>query len=222
MAWSILRKNVPGKIPTFRSLVCDTEDDVLTLPTDVAFGSEAFCIENGKTYILETDGDWVEKTSSGGGGETITVEPLSVVENEITTAPEGTAYNPVTVNVPSAGGDGFYISANSESGSTQVPSGKVLHSTTKDDDTNAFTYILRIYAYATNEMEDSITFNGEGDVSGQEIYATSGTTNDTITFSIDTIDEESSVALSSWYDMTGYSYLENFTNYTWTITMLSL
>ena len=221
MAWSILRKNVPGKIPTFRSLVCDTEDDVLILPTDVAFGSEAFCIENGKTYILETDGDWVEKTSSGGGGETITVEPLSVVENGTTTAPEGTAYTPVTVNVPSAGGDGFYISANSESESTQVPSGKVLHSTTKNEDTNAFTYILRIYAYASNEMEDSVTFNGEGNISGQDITAFNDT-NDTIEFSITTTDEESSVALTGWYSMGGDSYIDIYPNYTWTITMLSL
>ena len=220
MAWSILRKNVPGKIPTFRSLVCDTEDDVLTLPTDVAFGSEAFCIENGKTYILETDGDWVEKTASS-GGETITVEPLSVVENGTTTAPEGTAYNPVIVNVPSAGGNGFYISADSETESAQVPSGKVLHSTTKDDDTNAFTYILRIYAYASNEMEDSVTFNGEGDISGQDITAFNET-NDTIEFSITTTDGESSVALSGWYNMGGDSYLDIYPNYTWTITMLSL
>lgn len=220
MAWSILRKNVPGKIPTFRSFVCDTESDVLTLPIDVAFGSEAFCIENGKTYILETDGDWVEKTSSG-GGETITVEPLSVTENRIITAPEGTAYTPITVNVPSTGGNGFYISADSNSGSARVPSGKVLHSTTRDDYTNAFTHILRIYIYASNEMEESATFNGEGYISGQYIYA-NGASDDTVAFSITTTDEESSVALDSWDNIEGISYLEIYPNYTWTITMLSL
>lgn len=184
-----------------------------------------------KKYILDTPHNtnpnvvlsMAEEIFSGSSdGEAITVEPLSVVENGVITAPEGTAYTPVTVNVPSAGGDSFYISANSQGTSAAVPYGKILHSTTKDDDTNAFTYILRIYAYATNEAEDSITFNGEGYVSGQDIYATSETTNDSIYFSITTIDEESSVALSSWYSMGGSSYLEDFTNYTWTITMLSL
>ena len=65
MAWSILRKNVPGKIPTFRSFVADTTSDITTLPNNVAWGSEAFCIEDGKVYILETTGEWVEKLNGG-------------------------------------------------------------------------------------------------------------------------------------------------------------
>lgn len=39
----------------------------------------------------------------GGGGSSVTVEPLSVTENDTYTAPEGKAYSPVTVNVPSSG-----------------------------------------------------------------------------------------------------------------------
>lgn len=35
----------------------------------------------------------------GGGGSSVTVEPLTVTENGTTTAPEGKAYNPVTVDV---------------------------------------------------------------------------------------------------------------------------
>ena len=35
----------------------------------------------------------------GGGGSSITVEALSVTENDVYTAPEGKAYSPVTVNV---------------------------------------------------------------------------------------------------------------------------
>lgn len=39
---------------------------------------------------------------NGGGGSGVTVEPLSVTENGTYTAPEGKAYSPVTVNVPSS------------------------------------------------------------------------------------------------------------------------
>lgn len=40
------------------------------------------------------------KAAGGGGGGDITVESLSVTENGTTTAPAGTAFNPVVVNVP--------------------------------------------------------------------------------------------------------------------------
>lgn len=39
-------------------------------------------------------------SGSGGGGSSVTVEPLTVKQNGTTTAPEGKAYSPVTVNVP--------------------------------------------------------------------------------------------------------------------------
>lgn len=42
--------------------------------------------------------------SGGGGGSSVTVEPLTVTENGTTTAPSGTAYSPVTVNVPNSYG----------------------------------------------------------------------------------------------------------------------
>ena len=41
---------------------------------------------------------------SGGGGSSVTVEPLTVTENGTTTAPSGKAYNPVTVDVPGVTG----------------------------------------------------------------------------------------------------------------------
>lgn len=43
-------------------------------------------------------------TIDGGGGSEITVNPLSVTSNGTYTAPTGTAYSPVTVNVSSGGG----------------------------------------------------------------------------------------------------------------------
>lgn len=40
--------------------------------------------------------------ASGGGGSSITVEPLTVTQNGTQTAPSGKAYSPVTVNVPNS------------------------------------------------------------------------------------------------------------------------
>ena len=51
---------------------------------------------------------------AGGGGGDITVEALTVTENKTFTAPEGKAYNPVTVNVPNsytAGDEGKVVSS---------------------------------------------------------------------------------------------------------------
>lgn len=41
---------------------------------------------------------------NGGGGSSITVEPLTVTQNGTQTAPSGKAYSPVTVNVPQPSG----------------------------------------------------------------------------------------------------------------------
>ena len=67
MAWSIINKDVPGKVPVFRTFICDTVDDINTLPNGVAPGSEAFCAENGNVYVLGVNKVWVEKKSEGGG-----------------------------------------------------------------------------------------------------------------------------------------------------------
>lgn len=40
----------------------------------------------------------------GGGGSSVTVEPLTVTQNGTTTAPSGKAYSPVTVDVPGVTG----------------------------------------------------------------------------------------------------------------------
>lgn len=40
----------------------------------------------------------------GGGGSSVTVEPLTVTQNGTTTAPSGKAYSPVTTNVPNSYG----------------------------------------------------------------------------------------------------------------------
>lgn len=43
-------------------------------------------------------------TKMQGGGSSVTVEPLTVTQNGITTAPSGKAYSPVTVDVPGVTG----------------------------------------------------------------------------------------------------------------------
>ena len=48
-----------------------------------------------------------EALAGGGGGGSITVEPLSVTENNTYTAPSGKAYSPVTVNVSGGGSSDF-------------------------------------------------------------------------------------------------------------------
>lgn len=53
------------------------------------------------------------KQAGGGGGGDITVEPLSVTENNTYTAPSGKAYSPVVVSVPNsytAGDEGKVVS----------------------------------------------------------------------------------------------------------------
>lgn len=48
---------------------------------------------------LGPDADISRNPAEGGGGSEITVEALTVTENDTYTAPEGKAYSPVTVNV---------------------------------------------------------------------------------------------------------------------------
>lgn len=45
----------------------------------------------------------LKRGGGGGGGSGVTMEPLAVSENGEYSAPSGTAYNPVTVNVHSSG-----------------------------------------------------------------------------------------------------------------------
>lgn len=48
-----------GKATAYlKELVADTLEDILNLPTDIAPGSTAYCIENGAVYILGGDKQW--------------------------------------------------------------------------------------------------------------------------------------------------------------------
>lgn len=82
-------------------------------------------VSNMEKYLAKMAGEDVElpppvsrlekfaaKAAEGGGGG-VTVEPITIMENKTVEAPEGTAYNPVTVNVPNtyaAGDEGKVVS----------------------------------------------------------------------------------------------------------------
>ena len=46
----------------------DTESDIESLPNTCTPGSTCFCIETSTTYILNNQGEWKVKSTSGGGG----------------------------------------------------------------------------------------------------------------------------------------------------------
>lgn len=69
----------------------------------------------------------------GGGGGGVTVTPLSVTENGTYTAPSGTAYSPVTVNVAGSGGGAQVIASGTYTGDGdykfEIPVGKKMPQT---------------------------------------------------------------------------------------------
>lgn len=82
------------KISTFAGRSIDTK------PINVENGSKFTEIDTGRIYVFDkTNKIWIEK--AGSGGSSVNIEPITIVENGVTTAPEGTAYSPITVNVPS-------------------------------------------------------------------------------------------------------------------------
>lgn len=51
-----------------RVFYCDTEDDLADLPTDRTPGCVAKVIETSNLYKINSSGQWVLQTNSGGGG----------------------------------------------------------------------------------------------------------------------------------------------------------
>lgn len=62
-----------------------------------------------------------KRLGGGGGGSSVDVEPLSVTANGTYTAPEGTAYSPVSVNVSASADYGTFVDA-SISGALDISS----------------------------------------------------------------------------------------------------
>lgn len=92
------RANIPDRL-WYAMEETDLED--IAANENIATGDKVYVIKQGKTYIFGEDSEWyVSGKSSGGGGTSVDVEPLAVNANGTYTAAEGTAYSPVTVDVP--------------------------------------------------------------------------------------------------------------------------
>lgn len=67
MAFKIIEQ---GRKPNtiWQEFICDTNEDVSTLPTDCPAGSRAIVAQNGDLYLLDLQGNWNPMPRGGGGG----------------------------------------------------------------------------------------------------------------------------------------------------------
>ena len=80
-----------------------------TKPTNVENGASYKEIDTGRVYRYDKENNrWIEWEGTP-VAPSITVEPITITENGVTTAPEGKAYSPITVNVPASGVTEPYI-----------------------------------------------------------------------------------------------------------------
>ena len=66
--------------------VCNTENDIIGVPTTVAPGSTLFCIESSNTYMLNTNREWVKisvNNAGGGGSESAIPEEAFTLSGDI-------------------------------------------------------------------------------------------------------------------------------------------
>lgn len=79
-------------------------------PTDVENGARYEEIDTGKTFCFDKENKaWYEMPQSGGGGSSVSVEPITITKNGVTTAPDGVAYSPITTNTYTQDGDKITI-----------------------------------------------------------------------------------------------------------------
>lgn len=86
------------RAPEFTGLSIDIK------PIDVENGAVYKELDTGRTYRYDDENNkWYEADGGSEPTPSITVEPITITENGTTTAPDGKAYNPVTVNVTPTG-----------------------------------------------------------------------------------------------------------------------
>ena len=79
-------------------------------PTDVENGARYEEIDTGKTFCFDKENKaWYEMPQSGGGGSSVSVEPITITKNGVTTAPDGVAYSPITTDTYTQDGDKITI-----------------------------------------------------------------------------------------------------------------
>ena len=80
-----------------------------TKPTDVENGARYEEIDTGKTFCFDKENKaWYEMPQSG-GGSSVSVEPITIAKNGVTTAPDGVAYSPITTDTYTQDGDKITI-----------------------------------------------------------------------------------------------------------------
>ena len=79
-------------------------------PTDVENGARYEEIDTGKTFCFDKENKaWYEMPQGGGGGSSVSVEPITITKNGVTTAPDGVAYSPITTDTYTQDGDKITI-----------------------------------------------------------------------------------------------------------------
>lgn len=79
-------------------------------PTDVENGAIYEEIDTGKAFCFDKENKaWYEMPQSGGGGSSVSVEPITITKNGVTTAPDGVAYSPITTDTYTQDGDKITI-----------------------------------------------------------------------------------------------------------------
>ena len=88
-------------------------------PTDVENGARYEEIDTGKIFCFDKENKaWYEMPQSGGGGSSVSVEPITITKNGVTTAPDGVAYSPITTDTYTQ--DGNKITITEDDGSMGV------------------------------------------------------------------------------------------------------
>lgn len=92
------------RAPTLSGLSTDQK------PTDVENGARYEEIDTGKAFCFDKENKaWYEMPQSGGGGSSVSVEPITITKNGVTTAPDGVAYSPITTDTYTQDGDKITI-----------------------------------------------------------------------------------------------------------------
>ena len=123
--------------------------DYLTTDTELASVANAIRTKGGTSSLLVYPAGYVSAINAIPTGGSVTTEPLSVTVNGTYTAPSGTAYTPVTVNVPSGGGG----SVPAKDVNFRDYDGTVVNAYTK-------TEFLALSAMPANPSHDGLTSQG--------------------------------------------------------------
>ena len=153
--------------PTLSGLSTDQK------PTDVENGARYEEIDTGKTFCFDKENKaWYEMPQNGGGGSSVSVEPITITKNGVTTAPDGVAYSPITTNVPAP-----VTSVNGQTG--DVKTGMVVYAT-KNTSADG-TYLLspsvnEIIQFAESNTPAPIQLLCDGIVFDKYLYDSGGKT----------------------------------------------